>query len=237
MKRFARFSAFGIGSLGFVLFLAYSVLSASSVVSDPLASYEDLTWSPTAGILEENPVPAPRESWVEAVRDVLVRIEEMESRLEVYSGELEAIEKEEEADRMAEVLELDARSPARALETLLNRFKDAVEAYEGLNDADKATFVDMEGSSQVEALKDVSATEDEFNAYLDRLAVRRKAYVAAEARREDASRIASAAVTAEEPAKAQKAAEAKEEPKNTPASNKEAAPEKQDPTPKKTQGK
>ena len=76
MKRFTRFSALGLGSFGFVIFLAYSVLSASSVGQDPLASYDDLEWSPTAGILEKNPAPAPGETWVEAVRDVLVRIED-----------------------------------------------------------------------------------------------------------------------------------------------------------------
>ncbi|MHC4777716.1 MAG: hypothetical protein ACYTFG_03965, partial [Planctomycetota bacterium] len=141
----------------------------------------------------------------------------------------------------------------------MTRFKEAAEIYETLSDGEKVVFADLDGSGQVEALEEAAVANDEFNAYCDRLAERRTAFLASEARREDvacdqvlasvhtiiggaheATRTQTANILAGKASKAAIAAVATpavEAGPEIPASNDPATPAENDPTPPGKDGK
>lgn len=180
MKRTLRNTLIGLTSVTVLVVAAISVLSASAVTPQPLAAFDRPSWDTAA----EKPCPAPQKSWASAVRGVLARIEDMEVRLEDYSTQLEAVERGEDAVRMAETLDLEGRSPARALEDMMGRFKKMVDAYGGMDEGAKKEISNLDAADKVEALTEVAADNDRFNAYFDALAKRRQDHVALQAARE-----------------------------------------------------
>jgi len=189
MKSFLRNATIGLVSLSLVVVLTYSALSAAALSPEPLAGLSR-EWSPTSTCLPEEPphsVQPVERSWSKAVRAVLVKIVAMEEKLEVYSAELDAIEAEERDADMARTLGLDENSPARSLETLMGRFKEMVDTFEGMNDGTRAELSYLDPAGQVEALATVASKEKELNAYFDGLADRRRAFVEAQEAREMAA--------------------------------------------------
>ncbi|MHC5038231.1 MAG: hypothetical protein ACYTHM_13025 [Planctomycetota bacterium] len=260
MKRIFWYSGIGVACLGVVVFFTYSALSAAGVSKGPLASFAVTDWSPTAGCIpSEDGIPvsesvsSSRPAWTNAVRSVLARIEEMEKELEVYSAQLEVIEKEEEDARMAAVLALDEKSPGKALESFMGRFKKMVDAYEVMDPAAKADLTGLACEDQVQTLTSVAEQEEEITAYFDKLAERHKAHVEMQEKQKqavfdvvteivvrtqawmrEAQRLHEAKVQAAKKAESQtvdKAPKAEAAPTEPPASENPKETEEQDPGP------
>ncbi|GEM_PF-2826794 len=190
MKKILFKSAVGTCVLGLVTFLAYSGLSAAAVGKMPLDAFESLpAWEPDTGdetgdIRTASP---SREVWVDAVRDVLLKIDEMEQKLDAYAAYLDRVEKDQASAHLVETLDLDVRHPAQALETLMSRFGGMVDAYQGLEEEDKSDLVALDAEDKVEALTSVAAANDDFFTYFDGLGGRHEAYVERQKEMEDAA--------------------------------------------------
>jgi hypothetical protein len=178
MKQNLRKSAIVLCSTVLVVVTAYSVLSAAALSPEPLAAFSENWTSASTCPMDAcaNPPASVGNAWTDAVRAVLNQVESMETRLDAASEELDRIEQKRDEVEMAETLALDAKSPGRALETLMTRFKNMVETYENLDPTSKTEIADLNSVEKVEILGEVASKEKTLVDYFDRLAERRRNY-------------------------------------------------------------